>query len=243
MVMSRPSFNIVKALGLMALGLGVGSGGTLLLLQWTAKTTPIPKPRTERQTPPKAVLTTALLLQGEPILGSRDAPVTIVEFSDFECPYSKRFHEQVFPSLRREYIDQGLVRFIHKDLPLPFHRQARAAAAAARCAGEENRYWDLYGVLFAQQSCLECKGVVGIAEELNFDLSALQACIQSDVTQALIAANLSEARLHNIGATPTFVIGPTQSNAKHVGEIVEGVMPWPHFKALLDQQLSLQKAR
>ena len=169
--------------------------------------------------------------------------MTIVEFSDFECPYSKRFHEQVLPSLKREFIDSGVVRFVHKDLPLPFHRQAGPAAAAARCAGEQNLYWDLYGALFDQQSCLECKGVVGIAEDLNIDSSALQACIQRDATQSLISANLSEAELHNIRATPTFVIGPSRADAKHDGEIIEGAMPWPRLKALIDQQLQLPKDR
>ena len=73
-------------------------------------------------------------------MGSNDAPLTIVEFSDFECPYCRLFHEEVLPSLKREYIDTGLVRFIHKDLPLPFHDQARPAAAAARCClGERAR--------------------------------------------------------------------------------------------------------
>ena len=75
------------------------------------------------------------------------------------------FHEQVLPSAETGLHRQGLVRFIHKDLPLPFHRQAKPAAAAARCAGEQNRYWDLYGALFDQQTCLECKGVQSIAEE------------------------------------------------------------------------------
>ena len=241
--MSRQNLNLLKALGLMALGLGIGSGGTLLLQQWIADTSAVPEQGIDRQQPPKPALTTALLLQGEPVLGSSDAPVTIVEFSDFECPYCKRFHEEVLPELKREYINPGLVRFVHKDLPLPFHRQARPAAAAARCAGEQNRYWDLYGALFDQQNCLECKGVEGIAEGLNIDASALQACIQRDATQALIAANLSEAELHNIRATPTFVIGPSRADDKHDGEIIEGAMPWPRFKGLIDQQLQLQKDR
>ena len=108
--------------------------------------------RAERA-PPSAALTQAAS-QREPVLGDSTAPLTIVEFSDFECPCCRRFHEQVLPALKREYIDTGLVRFIHKDLPLPFHRQARPAAAAARCAGEQNRYWDLYSALFDQQTCL-----------------------------------------------------------------------------------------
>ena len=241
--MGRQRIKVLKAAAWLALGLGIGSGGTHLLGQWASTSTPVAAAQAEREPPPKAALITELLLKGEPALGSSQAPVTIVEFSDFECPYCRVFHEQVLPSLKREYIDKGLVRFIHKDLPLPFHRQAKPAAAAARCAGEQNRYWDLYGALFDQQTCLECKGVVGIAEELRLDTSALQACIQREATETLIKANLSEAKLHNIRATPTFVIGPSRKDGKHHGEIIEGAMPWPQFKALIDQELTDQKAR
>ena len=233
----------LEVAGLVALGLGIGSGGTVLLQQWTSTAQPVPNARIEREPPPRAALTTELLLTGEPFMGSADAPLTIVEFSDFECSYCRRFHEQVLPSLQRDYINTGLVRFIHKDLPLPFHRQAKPAAAAARCAGEQNRYWDLYDALFDQQTCLECKGVVEIAAAINLDTSTLQACMQREATETLIKANLSEAKLHNIRATPTFVIGPSRKDGKHHGEIIEGAMPWPQFKALIDQELTDQKAR
>ena len=235
--MSRQRIKGLKAAAWLALGLGIGSGGTHLLSQWASTSTSVAAAQAEREPPPKAALITELLLKGEPALGSRHAPLTIVEFSDFECPYCRVFHEQVLPSLKREYIDTGLVRFIHKDLPLPFHRQAKPAAAAARCAGEQNRYWDLYGALFDQQTCLECKGVIGIAEEEDLDTAALQACMQRDSTNAMVNANLSEAELHNIRATPTFVIGPTRPDRKHRGEVVEGAIPWPQFKALIEQQL------
>ena len=241
--MSRQRIKGLKAAAWLALGLGIGSGGTHLLSQWASTSTPVAAAQAEREPPPKAALITELLLKGEPALGSSQAPVTIVEFSDFECPYCRVFHEQVLPSLKREYIDTGLVRFIHKDLPLPFHQQAMPAAAAARCAGEQNRYWDLYGALFDQQNCLDCKGVLGIAKELRLDSSALQACMQREATQTLIKANRSEATLHNIRATPTFVIGPSRKDGKHRGDIIEGAVPWSHFKTLIDQQLNAQKSR
>lgn len=241
--MNRQRINVLKAVGWLALGLGIGSGGTVVLQKWTSPSVAVPNAPVERQRPPEAALTTELLLTKEPAMGSNDAPLTIVEFSDFECSYCRRFHDQVLPSLKRDYIDTGLVRFIHKDLPLPFHRQAKPAAAAARCAAEQNRYWDLYGALFDQQTCLECTGVVGIAEDINLDTSALQACMQREATETLITSNLSEAALHNIRATPTFVIGPSRRDGKHHGDIVEGAMPWPQFKALIDQQLKGQKGR
>jgi len=241
--MSRQRIKGLKAAAWLALGLGIGSGGTHLLSQWASTSTPVAAAQAEREPPPKAALITELLLKGEPALGSSQAPVTIVEFSDFECPYCRVFHEQVLPSLKREYIDTGLVRFIHKDLPLPFHQQAMPAAAAARCAGEQNRYWDLYGALFDQQNCLDCKGVLGIAKELRLDSSALQACMQREATQTLIKANRSEAALHNIRATPTFIIGPSRKDGKHRGNVIEGAVPWSHFKTLIDQQLNAQKSR
>ena len=241
--MNHKRLSIWKAVGLLTLGLGIGSGSTVLLQHWNSNAMTAPEMPAERLQPPLVSLTTALMLAGEPVMGSDKAPLTIVEFSDFECRYCRLFHEQVFPSLRREYIDTGLVRFIHKDLPLPFHDQAWPASAAARCAGEQQRYWDFHHALFDQQNCLKCKGVIEIAKELRIDTSALQACMQRESTDILIKANLSEAHLNNIYSTPTFVIGPSSNDGKHDGKIVEGAMPWPKFKALIDQQLNSQKDR
>ena len=215
-------------------GVALGSGGTVvvegLLDQRLAQPS---KP----QARPIPALTSSLLLQGEPMLGHASAPLTIVEFSDFECSYCRRFHEQVMPQLKRDYIDTGLVRFVHKDLPLPFHPHALPAAAAARCAGEQDRYWDLYSGLFDQQNCLNCKGILAIAAEEELDTTALKACMERESTLAVINANRSEALLHNISATPTFIIGPTRSNGSLDGQIIEGAVPWDTFKATIEKAL------
>ena len=226
----------MKSLALLSLGVGLGIGSTVIFQGWITPFSSLDGSRDEQPPPPK--LSTALLLDGEPAMGSPNAPLTIVEFSDFECSYCRRFHNQVLSQLKEQYVSTGLVRFVHKDLPLPFHEQAKPAAAAARCAGEQNRYWEMYAALFDQQTCLTCKGATGIANELGLDKDRLQSCMQSEVTVAMINANISEANLHNIRATPTFVIGPTRHDGKHHGDIFEGAMPWPRFKALLDQQLS-----
>ena len=226
---------LLNSFVLLIVGLGIGCSGTLLVLKWTSPP-PVPE-RTTPEPPPAPKLTTEILLKGEPAMGSTNAPITIVEFSDFECPYCKWFYEQVLPQLKTQFVDTGLVRFVHKDLPLPFHQQAKPAAAATRCADEQNRYWELYGAIFDQQTCLKCKGIDGIAKELDLDIYALKACMNQGPTQVLIEANVSEAALHNIRSTPTFVIGPTRPDGKHRGKVVEGAMPWPQFKALIDLQL------
>ena len=219
---------------LLLLGIGIGSGSTLLLQRWSAKpSTPDPTPRPE----PKPRLISELAVVGEPQLGQDTAPLTIVEFSDFECPYCQRFHQEVLPKLKTTYIKPGLVRFIHKDLPLPFHAQAKPAAAASRCAGVQGQYWSAYAALFDQQTCLKCKGVVEIVSGSGVNEDKLKACMERPSTTTAINTNVSEAGLHNIRATPTFVIGATLGNGKHGGTGVEGALPWPQFKALIDQQL------
>lgn len=215
-------------------GMALGVGSTVVVLHLhEQKRTQASKP----QTRPSPALTSPLLLKGEPALGDASAPLTIVEFSDFECSYCRRFHERVFPQLKSEYINSGLVRFVHKDLPLPFHPHALEAAAAARCAGEQNRYWELYSGLLKQQKCLDCKGVLAIAAEEELDTTTLQACMARESTVAMINANRSEASLHNINATPTFVIGPTQSNGNLDGRVIEGALPWDTFKSTIDEAL------
>ena len=230
-----PTPSTPKIALMLSISMGMGIGITLATQHWNQLAN---QPPTEQ----KPALVSPLLLTGEPSMGRKDAPLTIVEFSDFECSYCRRFHQTVLPKLKKEYIETGLVRFIHKDLPLPFHRQALPAAAAARCAGEQNKYWRMYEALFDGQSCLQCKGVVAIAREQELDANTLQACMNQDSTKALINANVSEAQLHGIRATPTFVIGPTRTDNTHRGEIVEGALPWTQFKSMIDEQLTALSA-
>jgi len=213
-------------------GLALGSGltlGTQALVQQ--------QQRQARQ-PPEApkVITIPLGLRGEPSLGSAKAPITIVEFSDFQCPFCKRFHDQVMPSLKRAYIDTGLVRFVHKDLPLPFHEYAREAAEAARCSWDDNQYWKIYGALFENQECFACKGITSIAQTAGISKQRLEGCKKSGSTRKAVNSNLSESQLQGIHATPSFVIGRTQGDTQ-TGIVVEGAMPWPQFRAVLENEL------
>ena len=228
--MQIPHRSVVGFMAGVALGI-VSTVGTQKLHQQHLSQPNKPQAR------PSPALTSPLLLKEEPALGNPSAPLTIVEFSDFECSYCRRFHQQVFPQLKSQYIETGLVRFVHKDLPLPFHPHALPAAAAARCAGEQNRYWDLYSALFDQQNCLSCKGVLSIAADEQLDTVLLQSCMERKATAAVINANRSEASLHNISATPTFVIGPTQSDGSLDGRVIEGALPWNAFKSIIDEAL------
>jgi len=190
---------------------------------------------------PKAI-TIPLGLRGDPSQGDPNAPITIVEFSDFQCPYCKRFHDDVLPSLKKEYIEKGLVRFVHKDLPLPFHEYARDAAITARCSTDQAQYWKAYQALFQNQECLGCKGIGAIANHAGITPKTLEGCKKAGAARKAVNSNLSESQLQGIRATPSFVIGPSQGS-KHTGQLVEGAMPWPQFKIMIDNAIKRSKVQ
>ena len=230
----------------VVIGIGIGSAATLIAQHWFAPA-PTPEqsrdPQTPGPPPTPAAITTDVLIEGEPILGRADAPVTVLEFSDFECPYCRQFHDEVMQKLQRSFIGPGLVRFVHKDLPLPFHRHTIPAAAAARCAEEQSNYWEVYAALYNEQSCLGCKGALEIAGSVVADRATLEACMKTQQTLALIEANRSEASLLGIQATPTFVIGPTIAANRHRGVVIEGAVPWPAFREAIDTALEPAEQR
>ncbi len=225
-----------KSLALVMLGAGLGALGTVSLVG-DRSTTKAPAPQVKPDTTKQ--LSFDLLLQGEPTLGRQDAPVTIVEFSDYQCPYCRLFQQTVLPELKSEFIDQGLVRFIHKDLPLPYHPQAEGSAFIARCAERQNAFWTIHDALYAEQNCLSCKGPATIGINAGLDERQLQSCLQDPMVADTVRSNRSEAKLHGIRSTPTFVIGATIDPNRHRGTIVEGALPWPDFRALILAELKV----
>ena len=153
-------------------------------------------------------------------------------------PLLPPFHEQVLPSLKREYIDTGLVRFVHKASPL-FHRPARG-----RCGcSPMRRRTKPPGICTAPFSINNLPGMQGRSRDRQIQGSTHQLCRSLHATGSNRNSDhrpIFQKPLHNIRATPTFVIGPSRK-AGNIGDIVEGAMPWPQFKALIDQQLIAQK--
>jgi len=220
------------------IGMAIGSGITIGAKFIREQT----RLQTQQQSEPPKAITISLGLQGDPSLGSKNAPVTIVEFSDFQCPYCKRFHDQVLPSLKKEYIDKGLVRFVHKDLPLPFHAYARESAIAARCSADPAQYWNTYEALFEAQDCFACKGINTIITNAGISQKQIATCKKEGTANKAVNINLSESQLQGIRATPSFVIGPSQGN-KHTGRLIEGAMPWAQFKVVIQEALEKSKSQ
>ncbi|HSW34007.1 MAG TPA: thioredoxin domain-containing protein [Steroidobacteraceae bacterium] len=170
------------------------------------------------------------------VLGREDAPVTIIEFTDLQCPYCARFATQAFPQLRRNYIDTGLVRFASRDLPLPMHAYAVPAAVAARCAGEQGRFWEFREALFAAQATLGPETYVEQARKHGLDLEAFAACRRDGRQAANVRADLDLARANGITATPSLIVGRLV-DGQFQGETIEGAKPYAVIAAKIDALL------
>ena len=173
-------------------------------------------------------------LSGVSMLGSKDAPLTIVEFTDYQCPFCQRFHVTAFAELKKVYIDTGKVRFFSKDMPLDFHPNAMRAAMAARCAGEQGKFWELRDTMGANPNSLDMEHIVGFAAELKMDTSALRACIDGGKYKEPVQRDVLEAMKIGANGTPTFIVGKSVGNGVD-GELVIGAMPFQMFDMKLKE--------
>jgi protein-disulfide isomerase len=173
-----------------------------------------------------------LNLEGFAMLGSKEAPLTIVEFTDYQCPFCQRFHTTSFGDLKKNYIDTGKVRFYSRDLPLDFHPNAMRAAEAARCASDQGQFWQLRDVMEANPDKLDMNSLMADAADLKMNLDTFRACVESEKYKNAVQTDVMEAMKIGANGTPTFVIGKSTSDGVD-GELVVGAQPYPMF----DQKL------
>lgn len=170
------------------------------------------------------------------VLGPEGAPVTIIEFTDLQCPYCARFATQTFPQLRRNYIDTGRVRFASQDLPLPRHAFAVPAAVAARCAGEQGRFWEFREALFSAQATLRDEPYAELARKFGLDLDKFAVCRSDERQTAKVLEGIDLARANGITSTPTFLIGRVV-DGQFQGEKISGAQPYDVIAAKIDELL------
>lgn len=177
---------------------------------------------------------------GEPAKGDANAKLTLVEFSEYQCPFCGRHVRDVFPSIDKDYIQTGKARYVFKDLPLEsIHKNAFKAAEAAHCAGEEKKHWEMHDRLFANQNSLEPAMLTAHATAIGLDSKKFQTCLDSGKYAAEIRKDVAEANKYGINATPRTVIGMTQPDGKvKVARVIRGAQAYAAFKAALDEVLS-----
>ncbi len=188
----------------------------------------LPSEPTARLTVPPTVRRYDIPTEGFPSLGPADAPITLVEFSDFQCPYCKRWHDQVYKPLMAAY--PGKIRFVYRNLPLTsIHPQAMNAAEAALCAGEQNAYWQYHDKLFANANLLSDDLYARLAADLGLNVTAFEACMNNDTFLDFIKADMEFAFNLGIQSTPTFFIN---------GLAIVGAQPLSIFQQVIDDELA-----
>jgi protein-disulfide isomerase len=177
---------------------------------------------------------------GRPTIGDPKAPVTLVEFTDYQCPYCSRFFRNTLPSIKRDFIDTGKVRLVVKDLPLSFHANARKAAQAAHCAGEQDAFWPMHDKLFENNRRLEAQQLPGYAAALKLDVDAFTGCLASKRHLAAISSDSAHARTAGITGTPSFIVGASTKDVID-GVGIRGAQPYTVFKAQIEKLLAKPK--
>ena len=165
--------------------------------------------------------------EGYPSLGSDDAPITIVEFSDFQCPFCKRFHDETYQDLLEAY--PGQIRFVYRNLPLTsIHPDAMSAAVASLCANEQNAYWEYHDKLFSSTT-LGTDTYLQYANELNLNADEFTACLDSGRFDEFIQQDMDFAFNLGVQSTPTFFIN---------GLAIVGAQPLTSFQQIIDKELA-----
>jgi len=186
-----------------------------------------------------------LTVKGDPFMGEPNAPVTVIEFSDYQCPFCARHVRQTLPQIERDYIATGKVKYVFRDFPIPsLHKQAFKAAEAANCAGVEGKYWEMHDRLFDHQKALNIESLDSHALAVGLDLAIFQRCLKSGITAKEIRDDMAEGQKAGVRGTPTFFIGMTNpsSSSVKVMRVVRGAQAYANFKQVLDSVLATQKS-
>lgn len=181
----------------------------------------------------------------DPVLGEDNAPITIIEFSDYECPFCKRSFDQMLPQLTEEYIDTGKVKLVYRDLPLPFHDpMATREAIAANCSreqGGDSTYFKYHDEIFTRTisngNGLAEEDLTTIASDIGLNLADFSTCLDSGKYDDEIQNDLADAGVVGATGTPTYFIGKSSNDGNIQGQRIIGAQPFSVFKAIIDQEL------
>lgn len=200
-----------------------------------------PAAATQPQQPTKGVAS----VDDDPVLGDKNAPVTIVEFSDYECPFCKRHFDETFPQLVKTYVDTGKVKIVYRDFPLSFHDpMATKEAVAANCAreqGGDKKYFEFHDEIFKRTTSngngLNDEKIQTIAKDLGLNTGKFTSCLSNQAKADEVKKDIADGTAAGASGTPTFVIGKTTSNGEIDGDLVVGAQPFAAFQAVIDPML------
>ncbi|MBD3156429.1 thioredoxin domain-containing protein [Candidatus Peregrinibacteria bacterium] len=176
---------------------------------------------------------TIISIDDDAMLGSEDAPITIINFSDYQCPFCEKFYTEIFSQLNEDYIQEGTVRYVYRDFPLSIHPQAQYAHYAAECARDQQSYWEMHNKLFEQQEqWTEKENLMeefnAYAQELNLNKATFEECMSSEKYRDEIAKDRQDALSYGFKGTPTLVVN---------GTILRGITTYEELQEVIEKTL------
>jgi protein-disulfide isomerase len=165
----------------------------------------------------------------DPVQGSKDAPITIIEFSDFQCPYCAKFYTQTLPQIRDNYINTGKVKFVYRDYPLSFHQYAKKAAEAADCAQEQGKFWEFHDMIYENQASLNNEKLKQYAIDLGLNTNEFNTCLDSGKMSQEVMKDFQDGSSYGVTGTPAFFINGTK---------LVGAQPYEAFQRIIEQELN-----
>jgi protein-disulfide isomerase len=171
--------------------------------------------------------------------GSPNAPVTMIEFSDYQCPYCKRHADQTVPALLKDYVQTGKVRYAFRDFPLTqIHPLAAKAAEAARCAGDQGKYWEMHDRLFANPGELQAEKLPVHARSIGLDEVSFRKCLDESRHAAAVKEDLDAGARIGVTGTPAIVLGFSDGGQAKNTVVIRGAHPVGTFKAEIEKLLA-----
>lgn len=195
--------------------------------------------RAARPSPPRDL---TLSVKDDPFKGDRGAAVTLVEFSDYQCPFCARHFRDTLPQLEQEYVATGKVRYVFRNFPIEaLHPQAFKAHEAANCAGDQGKYWPMHDRLFANQRAFAEPELAEHARAVGLDVPGFRQCLESGKHAAKVRGDIADARRAGVQGTPTFFLGLTAPDDGDVRALsmIRGAQPYAAFKQAIEALLAV----
>jgi protein-disulfide isomerase len=200
---------------------------------------PAPAPAARPQQP--AFQEQVISIGTSPTKGKSDAPVTIVEYSDYQCPYCARVYRDTLSLIQKEYIDTGKVRFVMRENPLEtIHQDAMNASQAALCAGDQGKYWEMHNLIFDNQRELRVENLKNYAGTIDIDTAVFNECLDGKKHVETVRRDLASGAKLGVRGTPGFVFGltdPDDSDKVKMMKFLRGAQPVTSFRATIDELL------
>ncbi|MYC82575.1 MAG: thioredoxin domain-containing protein [Acidobacteria bacterium] len=179
-------------------------------------------------------------IRGLPFMGSAEAKVTMIEFSDYQCFFCRRHDRQVAPRIVEDYVESGRVKYVFADFPLASHAGASKAAQAAHCAGDQGKYWEMNDLLFRHPQSLTSGTLKAFGSSLELDNQVLLDCVESGKYAQKVRDGLSQGKRVGVRGTPSFFFGLTDKTQPtiRVRKTLTGAHPYPAFQRLIENLLA-----